>query len=231
MSTLPVNAIYSGILPDGHWAGAPTLIIQLMDHPATDRQQTESLDGLHMTSEWPLDPANEVSLNKMLSRRAGIESPHFARIGASTLAMLVTSYNEPHVMFIGREPGRHDLAPLVTRLLESGRSVQIEAIVLSASLAIPLAWITLLSLPSRTVAPIDPAPAASVMPNEVLACIRWKADLDRAELIYARSSAPVWLRPTASAEEGMYRQCVAVATRHAGWRVMPNGGPLVYARC
>lgn len=231
MLILPVNAIYSGILPDGHWTGSPTLVIQLMEHFPADRQQAESPGGSDFMPEWSLDTANEVSLNKLLSRHPGVASPHFARVGEATLAMLVTSYHEPHVMLIGRDPGQYDLASLVARLLSAGRSVQIEATALSASLAIPDAWITLLSLPSRTVTSIDPAPPGAVRPNEVLASIRWKADLDRVELIYARGAAPVWLRPTASAEEGMYRQCVAVATRHAGWRAMPSAGSLVQARC
>ena len=221
MSTLPVNAIYSGMQPDGHWGGAPTLIIQLMDHPDTALPPIESLDGSYPLAEWTFDSANEVSLNKLLSRRPGVCSPHFARLGASTLTVLITSYREPHVMFIGRDPGRYDLAPLVTQLLAAGRTVQIEATALSAALAIPKAWITLLALPSRTVTSIDPAPSDAAAPNEVLASVRWKADLDRTELIYANRRIPVWLRPTAWAEDGMYRQCIAVATRHAGWRVIP----------
>lgn len=221
MSTLPVNAIFAGMQTDGHWAGAPTLIIQLMEHPGSDCAADESLDGSYPVAEWTYDPANEISMNKLLTRRRNAVSPHFACVGAATLGILAASYREPHVMIIGRDPGRHDLAPLVSQLLAKGRSVQIETTVVSPALAIPDAWITLLALPSRPINAPDPATHGAPTPNEIIACIRWKADLERAEMIYARSRASVWLRPSPTAEDGIYRQCIAVATRNAGWRVIP----------
>lgn len=214
---LPVNAIFSGLQKDGHWTGTPTLIIQLMEHPLATIPPMESLDGSFPLPEYDLDQANEVSMNRLLARRTS--SPHFAYVGASTLSNLACSYREHHVLIISREPGRHEVAPLVKLLLESGRTVQIETTVMAPSLVIPDAWITLLALPSRTTS-ADAKPENAARPDEILACIRWKADLDRAELLYARRSAVVWLRPSAFADGGIYRQCVAVATRHAGWRVV-----------
>jgi len=215
---LPVNAIYGGMQPDGHWAGTPTLIIHLMQHPLAPLPAPESLDGSYPLVEWDTDAANEVSMNRLLERR-GV-SAHFASVGAMTLATIASSYRERHVLIVGRDPGLHDLAPLVKPLVAAGRTVQIETTAMTPSLVIPDAWVTLLALPSRTATAENTNPENATRPDEILACIRWKADLERTELVYGRRKAPVWLRPSAFADEGIYRQCVAVASRHAGWRVM-----------
>lgn len=216
MAILPVNAIFSGMQKDGHWAGSPALIIHLMEHPDASVPPFESLDGSYPLTEWDMDPANEVSLNKLLTRRAG--SAHFAYVGASTLSMVACSYREKHVLIVGREPGHYDLAPLAKLLVEAGRHVQVQTTIMMQSLVIPNVWVSLFALPSGAAA--APAELSTLRPNEVVACIRWKSDLDRVEASYAQSSALIWLRPSSYAEAGIYRQCIAVATRHAGWRVI-----------
>lgn len=221
MATLPVNAIYAGLQPDGHFTGTPALVIQIMDHPrAATTAPQEGLDGSYPLPEWDLDTANEVSFDKLLIRRGS--SPHFANVGAATLAALAVSYRERHVLIVGRELGHHDIALLARLLLEAGRSVQIETTAMAPSLLIANTWATLLALPSRQV-PTSAAEAGTGLPcrpNEVLASIRWRGDLDRAETSFANRKLPVWLRPSMYAEDGIYRQCLAVATRHPGWRVM-----------
>jgi hypothetical protein len=218
--TLPVNAIFSGMQSDGHWAGTPALIIHLMQHPLAPQLPPESLDGSFPLMEWDIDPANEVSMNRLLDRRGPNSSAHFAYVGAVTLASIASSYRERHVLIIGRDPGFHELGPLVKLLLAADRAVQIETTTMMPSLVIPSAWVTLLALPSRTATAENTNPENATRPDEILACIRWKSDLDRTELIYGNRKAPVWLRPSSMADDGIYRQCVAVATRHAGWRVM-----------
>jgi hypothetical protein len=218
VATLPVNAIYSAMQPDGHFTGTPALIIQLMDHPLAAIVPPEALDGTFLLPEWDLDQANEVSFDKLLARRTN-SSPHFAYVGPSTLAALALSYHERHVLIAGRELGRHDIASLVKLLLAAGRTVQIETNLMDPALVIPDTWVTLLALPSRSTAAPEFKPENAGRPDEILASIRWRSDLDRAETTYANRRFPVWLRPSLYAEDGIYRQCVAVATRHAGWRV------------
>lgn len=215
MTTLPVNSIASGMQQDGHWAGTPALIIQLMEHPLAAIPAAESLDGSFPLVEWSLDPVNEVSLNKLLTRRAN--SPHFSYVGPTTLAEIARSYRERHILIVCREPGRHDIGALVKPMLAAGRSVQVETTMMTASLVIEDLWITLLVLPNT--APDDYRPENAGRPDEVLACIRRKIDLERAENQFANRRMPVWLRLSPFAEDGIYRQCLAVATRHAGWRV------------
>lgn len=217
--TLPVNAIFSGMQPDGYWAGTPALIIHLMQHPLAPLPPPESLDGSYPMTEWDIDPANEVSMNKLLERR-GSNSPHFAYVGASTLASIASSYRERHVLIVGRDPGFHELGPLVKLLVAANRAVQIETTIMAPSLVIPEAWVTLLALPSRTATAENTKPENASRPDEILACIRWKSDLERTELVYGSRKTPVWLRPSSMADDGIYRQCVAVAARHTGWRVM-----------
>lgn len=215
---LPVNAMYSGMQPDGHWAGTPTLVIHLMQQMLAPLPAPESLDGSYPLVEWEIDAANEVSMNRLLERRGS--SAHYTNVGAMTLATIAASYRERHVLVVGRDLGQHELAPLVRQLLAAGRTVQVETTTMTPSLVIPGAWLTLLALPSRTATAENTDPQNADRADEILACIRWKADLDRSELVYGRRKAPVWLRPSAFADEGIYRQCVAVASRHAGWRVM-----------
>lgn len=215
MTTLPVNSIFSGMQQDGHWAGTPTLIIQLMEHPLAALLTSDSLDGSFPLVEWSLDSANEVSLNKLLARHGN--SPHFSYVGPTTLAEIARSYRERHILVVAREPGRHDIAALVKPLLAAGRSVQVETTMMTASLVITNLWITLLVLPNT---PVDDYRTENAgRPDEVLACIRRRDDLQRTETLFANRKMPVWLRPSPLAEDGIYRQCVAVATRHSGWRV------------
>lgn len=215
-AVLPINAIFSGIQTDGFWAGTPTLIIQVMDHRGASIAPTEALDGTTLLPAWDLDEANEVSIDKLLQRR-GNSSPHFTRIGVPRMSALALSYHERHVLLVGRELGLHDVAPFAAQLLASGRSVQIETTVMSPNLAVPKAWVTLITLPSRS-GPV--AAGMTEFPDEALACVRWRTDLDRAEATFANRKLPVFLRPSAYAEGGIYRQCIAIASRHAGWRVV-----------
>lgn len=220
MAILPVNAVFSGIQTDGYWIGTPALIVQLMDHPLTAISPVDGHDGFCLLPEWELDPANEISFDKLLTIRGS--SPRFSYIGALTLATLALSYRERHILIVGRELGRHDLAPLVKPLLDAGRAVQIETTAMAPGLVIDRAWITLLLQPSR-VATSEFKPENITRPNEVLVSVRWRSDLDRAESTYANRKMTVWLRPSQHAEAGIYRQCTAVATRHPGWRVTVPG--------
>ncbi len=222
MSILPVNAIFSGIQTDGYFLGTPSLIIQLMDHPQAAIAVPESHDGSYPLPEWDHDPANEISFNRLVSLRGS--SPHFANVGATSLTTLALTFRERHVLIVGRELGLHDIGVLVQLLLDAGRSVQIETTALAPSLAIARTWLTLLMLPSK-IKEATPPDALS-RPNEVLACIRSRTDLDRTEGLYANRKVPVWLRPSQHAEGGIFRQCLAVATRHPGWRVIRPGRPV-----
>lgn len=221
MPAISVGAIYSGVQLDGHWMGTPILIVQLMTHPDTAPPPPGSLDGSYPLAEWDYDPAAEVSLQKLLERRPG-SSPHFASVGAATLQAMVTSFRERHILIIGRDPGLYDLAPLVNPLIAGGRTVQIETTVMRTSLAISKAWLTLLSLPTRVGdESVSNTDWMNPRPDEVLACIRHRCDLDRSELTFGSRKIQVWLRPSPFADPGIYRQCVTVATRHPGWRVSP----------
>lgn len=217
MSILPVNAIFSGVQSDGFWFGTPSLVIQLMDHPLAAIAAIESHDGSYPFPEWDLDPVNEISFDKLLTIRGS--TPKFSYIGSTTLTTLALSFRERHVLIVGRELGLHDIASLAKPLLDAGRTVQIETTAMASALVIDRSWVTLLTLPSREAAtPLQPD--NTNRPNEVLACVRWRPDLDRAEAAYANRKMTVWLRPSQHAEAGIYRQCIAVATRHAGWRVI-----------
>lgn len=177
----------------------------------------DSLDGAFPLPDWDFDEANEISQSQMLAKRIGDSTPHFAYIGTTTLATIACSYRERHIVLIGREPNCHDIAPLVKLLLDAGRQVQIETGGRHPVTA-DRAWVTLRSLPTGII-----IPEAASRADEVLACIRSRADLERAEQMFGRRRIPVWLRPSQSAEPGMYRQCFAVATRHLGWRVVEAG--------
>lgn len=219
MPTLPVNAIFSGIQPDGHWAGTPSLIIQVMDvNPADD----DSLEG-HPLEEWPYHPANEITLGKLLERRGA--SAHFANIGHSTLSSVACSYRERHVLIYGRDPGLYDLEPLVAALLRSGRTVQVETTILPHAIVAAGLWVSLLSVPRQVGIDVPPPAPQSVRPDEVLASVRSRSDIDRIELAYGDRRVPVWLRPSPFAQGSVLRQCITVATRHPGWRVMTGSAP------
>lgn len=223
MSILPVNAVFSGIQTDGTYLGLPTLIIQIMDHPDAAIAVPESHDGSYPLPEWDFDSANEISFDKLITIRSG--SPRFSYVGTSTLATLALSFRERHVLVVGRELGLHDVGPLVGLLQNAGRHVQIETTALSATLTIPSAWLSLLVLPSKSKdAVIEPDGVGR--PNEILACIRSRVDLDRIEGTYGNRRIPVWLRPSQHADAGIFRQCLAIATRHSGWRVVRPAKPV-----
>lgn len=217
MTSIAVNAIHSGMQRDGHWTGTPSLMVQLMDHPSAP---SVILDTAYPTAEWDYAPANEIAITKLLSRRNGATSPHFSLVGPGALAEIIHSFRERHVVLFCREPARWELEPLISLLRSAGRTVQVLTTVMFDSLELP--WVSLVALPDkRPVSDIEPQ---SVWPSEILASIRWRSDLDRAEAQYSRMGM-VWLRPSPLAEDGIYRQCIAVATRHLGWRVTRKPAP------
>lgn len=210
MSALPVNAILSGIQPDGHWTGTPSLIVGLVSHPdATPLPDT--VNSLPVP-EWKYDAANEVTINRLMTRN-GRASPHFANIGPSTLFIWAKSYRERHIVLAGHEAGRHDLAPFIQRMVEASRTVQVITTDLRGCVGLG-AWVTLLALPSQSFA-LD---VYDTPPDEVVADIRWRADLDRVAALY--SNLPVWLRASPVSDTNVYAQCVAAATKRPAWRVM-----------
>lgn len=215
MTTIAVNAIHSGMQMDGHWSGTPSLMVQLMDHP-TSPVPEYYIDTAYPTAGWNYEAANEVSLNKLLNRRTGTQSPHFSIVGPGALAEVISSFRERHIVLFCRDPGKWDLPPLLTLLRAAGRSIQILTTVM-LDVDQPGLWVSLVALPDKE--PVDLTLSLMARwPSEVLACIRWRSDLERAEALYSRMGM-VWLRPSPLAEDGIYRQCVAVATRHMGWRV------------
>ena len=213
MTSIAVNAIHSGMQMDGHWTGTPSLMVQLMDHQSAPRVM---LDGAYPAAEWDYIPANEIAITKLLARRNGATSPHFSLVGCGTLAEIIHSFRERHVVLFCREPARWDLIPLIELLRSAGRTVQVLTTVMSDFLRPPEIWVSLVTLPIKQAA--GEPPSYPHWPSEVLACIRWRSDLDRAEALYSHM-AMVWLRPSPLADEGIYRQCIAVATKHLGWRV------------
>lgn len=215
MTTIAVNSIHSGMQMDGHWIGTPSLMVQLMDH-ASAPVPSQILDGAYPTAEWDYDPANEIAMTKLLSRRNGARSPHFSIVGAGALAEVISSFRERHVVLFCRDPTRWDLSALIGLLRNSGRSVQLLTTVMPEDIDPRDVWVSLILMPDRQ--PMDEAAQRTRWPSEVLACIRWRADLERTEALYSRMGM-VWLRPSSLAEDGIYRQCIAVATRHLGWRV------------
>lgn len=220
MSSIAVNAIHSGLQLDGHWSGTPSLMVQLMDHPSAPALGL--FDTAYPTAEWDYEQANEIAITKLLTRRNGATSPHFSIVGPGALAEILRSFRERHVVLFCRDPARWDLTPLVALLRSAGRSVQVLTTVMSDSLELPDFWTSLVAMPDRQPAgDTEPCPQC---PSEVLACIRWRSDLDRAEALYSRMGM-VWLRPSRLAEDGIYRQCIAVATRHLGWRVTRKPAP------
>lgn len=220
MSSIAVNAIHSGMQMDGHWAGTPSLMVQLMDHPSTPGVM---LDGAYPAADWNYDEANEIAITKLLSRRIGATSPHFSLVGPGSLAEIINSFRERHVVLFCREPIRWDLDPLIDLLRSAGRSIQVVTMVMSESLKSSDVWVTQVALPDRR-PPEENPEALCLWPHEILAGIRWRCDLDRAERLYSRMGM-VWLRPSPMAEDGIYRQCIAVATRHLGWRVTRKPAP------
>lgn len=219
MTSIAVNAIHSGLQMDGHWSGTPSLMVQLMDHPAA--QGPSLLDAAYPIAEWDYEQPNEIAITKLLSRRNGATSPHFSLVGSGALAEIIHSFRERHVVLFCRDPARWELAPLIALLRSAGRTIQVLTTVMSDSWE-PRVWVSLVAMPNRQPAG-NPEPCPQC-PSEILACIRWRSDLDRAEALYSRMGM-VWLRPSALAEDGIYRQCIAVATRHLGWRVTRKPSP------
>lgn len=219
MTAIAVNAIHSGMQLDGHWTGTPSLMVQLMDHPTAP---SVIVDGAYPIAEWDYSQPNEIAITKLLSRRNGATSPHFSTVGPGALAEIIHSFRERHVVLFCREPARWELGPLIYLLRSAGRTVQVLTTVMSESLQPPDVWVSLVALPSLV--PAGEPEAHARWPSEVLACIRWRSDLDRCEALFSRMGM-IWLRPSPLAEDGIYRQCIAVATRHLGWRVTRKPPP------
>jgi organic radical activating enzyme len=211
VTTLPVNAIYSSVQLAGHWAGTPALMIRLMTTPDVTPDESE-----HDT-DWDYDPRNEVSVSRVMAKGSDA-SPHFAYVGANTLAATALNHRERHIVFVGREPHCHDLGGVVHLLREAGRQVQVETAGRVKALAADGAWVTLRALPQADWLNIDPATVRRA--DEILAYVRGRADLERANALFGPLTTPVWLSPARSSEPAVYYQCVSMAARHMGWRAL-----------
>lgn len=219
MSALPVHALYPCVLSDGFWRGTPALVVRLIEHTETPPPPDDELpDDLPSSQFHAYDHDHAVTLNALLERRGG--ALRYSMPGPATLAAAVANCRGRHVVLSGREPGRHDIDPVVRALQDVGRAVQIETTG-GAPINAPGAWVTLHVPPARTTR--DLAPGLAERADEVLIAVRWRADFDRAEALFA-SRPQIWLRASAYAEPWVQARCVEVAARHNGWRVRPPTG-------
>lgn len=209
MSELPVNAILPGIHPSGYWAGTPCLNIHLMTPDnAVPPDDTDDDD-------WPMQEKNEISFSRLLSKGADA-SPHYSNVGANTLTAIALNRRERHVVIIGRETGCHDLELFIHLLRLGGRQVQLQTTGRGKIAPPDDAWVTLCARPMLDWSVIDTLTAKRA--NEIVGQVRGRPDLDRFDLAFGNTAAPVWLSPARSAEPAVFYQCVSLAAKHVGWR-------------
>lgn len=135
---------------------------------------------------------------------------------ADAIVRAVRLFTPKHVIITGGEPAEQDLEPLVERLIDFGRRVQIET---SGTVKLPWfldeCWLT-----------VSPKLHARLVPETIARASEIKVPIGRTRdieifvndvLPYVRARTPIWLQPL-SLSPAATRLCIDEATAR-GWKV------------
>lgn len=205
-----VNEIFATIQGEGAFTGTPSVFIRLQGCPV----HCPWCDTKHT---WKLGSPNGKGIDFALGKA---DCSGWATVEAADIVEAVKArYAQvPHVVITGGEPTLFDLSELTTRLIELGRSVQIETSGIEPIRAHEKTWVTLspkLGMPSGLV----PNESALARANEIKMPVGGTADIAALEKILPKTSpeALVYLQPI-SCEEGATKLCMAVCMAR-GWRL------------
>jgi 7-carboxy-7-deazaguanine synthase len=207
---LPLNELFSTIQGEGSKTGTPSTFVRLqgctVGCPWCDTKHT-----------WNFrEPSG---LQNVLDKRGS--DARFTWVEAEDLARLVGQQSAKHVVLTGGEPCQYDLRVLTRKLLELGRTVQIETSGTEVVLAADQTFVTLspkFDMPGGL--PIVDFTVERA--NEFKMPVGKPADVVKLEQMLKRRKRPwcgqdVWLQPLSESHKAT-EVCRSMAAER-GWRV------------
>ena len=206
----PINEIFESVQGEATWTGTPSLFIRFQGCPVgcgwCDTKHT-----------WDVTAGKDISTDVMLAKVADCDT--YANMSTDNLMRVIEQHKARHIVLTGGEPCVYDIWMLCSRIVASGRSVQIET---SGTFDIKVP-----SYAFVTVSPkLDMAGGLHVLPNalaradEVKYPVGKQADVEKLQeriIPHLKPSQPVWLQPL-SQNKSATALCVKAATEN-GWRV------------
>lgn len=210
---LPVNEVFETIQGEASFTGSPALFIRLQGCEVG----CSFCDTRHT---WDLNKALERPLKPIVYEKKR-DAPTYALASLPSLLAVVSSFRARHIVITGGEPALYDLRDLSKRLIEMGRSVQLETSGTEPVLIDERAFVTLspkIGMAGGKVVRDDAWERA----DEIKMPVGKMADVDK--LIALLERAPggrrgrtIWLQPLSVSPKAT-QICIEAATVH-GWRL------------
>jgi 7-carboxy-7-deazaguanine synthase len=206
----PVNEIFQTIQGEAAWAGTPSVFIRLqgcgVGCPWCDTKHT-----------WDFGDMAQRVQAVALEIKVG-PSPTWSDYTVEDLLAKVQTYAARHVVITGGEPCVHDLNPLCSALLGSGRTVQIETSGTAEIIAPDGVWVTVspkIRMPGGKAVRADALRRAQELKHPV--AIPRNVD-ELLELVGRHhTDARIWLQPVDGAPRGL--ETALSACYEHGWRL------------
>jgi 7-carboxy-7-deazaguanine synthase len=175
---------------------------------------------------WHVRPEHEIDIGTMIAKTE--DAPTWARLDDEDLAMLVGEFRARHVVFTGGEPALYDLREVSRRLIDEGRTVQLETSGTAEIKIDPHAWVTVspkIDMPGG----LKVLPAAVARANEIKMPVGKPADVEKLKAFLAEHPAVgvaytgpgpaplIWLQPLSQSDKAT-ALCLEAAAEH-GWRL------------
>ncbi len=216
---LPINEVFETIQGEASFTGSPALFIRLQGCEVG----CSFCDTKHT---WHLNRVLERPLKPIVYEKKK-DAPTYALASLPSLLAVVSSFRARHIVITGGEPALYDLRDLSKRLIEMGRSVQLESSGTEPILIDERAFVTLspkIGMAGGKVVRDDAWERA----DEIKMPVGKQADVEKLldflkaspTLTSRRPGRParsIWLQPLSTSAKAT-AICIEAATVH-GWRL------------
>ena len=199
-----LNEIFETIQGEAHWTGTPSVFLRLQGCDVG----CSWCDTKHT---WEVKPEMETNPNVIYLKQEDNES--YTGIDVDDLVLCLDNYSARHIVITGGEPCMYDLIPLTSKILETGRTCQIETSGTYAIKAHPLAWITV-SPKINMQGGYKVLPSAIALASEIKHPVGKVDDvtiLQKEVIPWVAPHADIWLQPLSQSKKAT-QICIEQAT-------------------
>jgi 7-carboxy-7-deazaguanine synthase len=204
---LPVNEIFETIQGEARYTGTPSVFVRLQGCPVG----CPWCDTKHT---WYVEPENKIDLDSVIAKTK--DTDQYGAVSALELAQTLSKYKAGHVVITGGEPCLYDLRELTKRILQLGKTVQIETSGTHEINCHPESWVTLspkIEMPGGykvLQTSIDRA-------DEIKFPVGKMKDVDTLKKHFINPLVKVWLQPLSQSKKAT-QLCIEQATIN-GWNL------------
>jgi 7-carboxy-7-deazaguanine synthase len=205
-NTLPVNEIFETIQGEATFTGTPAVFVRLQGCPVG----CSWCDTKHT---WENKPEKVIMITGMLMKQADEDT--YSEMTVNDLMEVLDQFKARHIVITGGEPCLYDLEELTTRILQHGKSVQIETSGTFPIKCHPQTFVTV-SPKIDMAGGLEVQKEAYMRANEIKFPIGKEADFTKlAEQVvpYVSRGTPVWMQPLSQNKKAT-SLCVKKATEH-----------------